>query len=242
MRAVNLIPRDQRGGSSVGAGRSQGAVYAVLGTVAGLALMALLYGMAHHQVTTRTAQEASLTARAQQAQTAASRLAPYTAFVALREQRMAAVQQLANSRFDWAHVFHEFARVLPSDASISSLNGSVGAVSATGASTSAATAASATVSSATPPGSLPTFSVAGCATSQTAVAQTLDRLRLIDGVSSVTLQSSTKSGAGGGGGAAGCLGTEPAFSVQVTFQPLPVQTATSAGTATVASTSAGVPR
>ncbi len=51
---------------------------------------------------------------------------------------------------------------------------------------------SAAVTSATPPGSVPTFTLSGCATSQSEVAQTLDRLRLIDGVSEVTLQSSTK--------------------------------------------------
>ena len=45
-----------------------------------------------------------------------------------------------------------------------------------------------------PAGSVPTFTLAGCATSQTEVAQTLDRLRLIDGVSEVTLQSSTQGG------------------------------------------------
>ena len=54
MRAVNLIPAEQRGGASVGAGRSQGAAYAVLGLVAGLAVMVVLYGIARHQVTSRT--------------------------------------------------------------------------------------------------------------------------------------------------------------------------------------------
>ena len=39
------------------------------------------------------------------------------------------------------------------------------------------------VTSATPPGSVPTFTLSGCATSQTEVAQTLNRLRLMDGVS-----------------------------------------------------------
>ena len=46
--------------------------------------------------------------------------------------------------------------------------------------------------SATPPGSVPTFTLGGCATSQSEVALTLQRLRLIDGVSKSTLQSSTK--------------------------------------------------
>ena len=35
----------------------------------------------------------------------------------MREQRAQAVDALIDSRFDWAHVFHEFGRVLPSQAS-----------------------------------------------------------------------------------------------------------------------------
>ena len=51
-----------------------------------------------------------------------------------------------------------------------------------------------TVTSATPPGSVPTFTLGGCATSQSEVALTLQRLRLIDGVGDVSLKSSTKAG------------------------------------------------
>jgi len=45
----------------------------------------------------------------------------------------------------------------------------------------------------------------------------------IDGVASVTLQSSTATSTpgGGSGGAAGCPPHAPAYVLQVTFQPLP---------------------
>jgi hypothetical protein len=118
MRAVNLIPADQRSGQPVGAGRSQGAAYAVLALIAGLAIMAYSYGGAKHRISSGRAQVASLTAEAQRAQAAAERLAPYTSFIALREQRTQAVKTLMGSRFDWAHVLHEFGRVLPAQASI----------------------------------------------------------------------------------------------------------------------------
>ena len=66
------------------------------------------------------------------------------------------------------------------------------------------------------------------------VALTLDRLRLIDGVSEVTLQSSTqaaKTGAGGGsGGSGGCTGAT--FAMQITFDPLPSASATSSPSTT----------
>jgi hypothetical protein len=239
MRAVNLIPSESRSGPTPGAGRSGGGAYAVLAILGGLAILALLYGIAHHQVSSRRAQAASLTARAQSAQAEVAQLAPYTSFAALRQQRLQAVSDLVDARFDWAHAFHELGRVLPRDAAIASLEGAVGPTSTSAASTpstsggsssstapaasAAAGAAGVTVTSATPPGSVPTFTLSGCATSQQEVALTLQRLRLIDGVSGVALQSSTKSGGGGAvSSAAGkCESNDPAFTVQITFDPLP---------------------
>jgi hypothetical protein len=250
---VNLIPGDQRSGASVGAGRSEGAAYAVLGVLAAIALMALLYGKANREVASDRSKAATLTAEAQQAQTVAGALAPYTAFVALREQRQQAVATLVDTRFDWAHAFHEFGRVLTKDVSLSSLDGTIaatargtatagaGAASSTTASGAAASPAAASpaatsgapaaasVSSATPPGSVPTFSLGGCATSQTAVADLIQRLRLIDGVAGVTLQSSTRgSSSSSGAGAGGCSGTDPIFQITVAFKALPSAAASAA--------------
>jgi Tfp pilus assembly protein PilN len=249
MKAVNLIPADQRGGASVGAGRSEGAVYAVLGLLAGLALLAFLYGMADHQISSRKGRVATLEAQARQATAQASELAPYTSFIALREQRVQEVSQLVDSRFDWAHSFHELGRVLPRGATISTLTGTIGSSTATAAAPAAApaapstgtasAAASTSVASATPPGSVPSFTLSGCATSQSEVALTLDRLRLIDGVSEVTLQSSAKGGSTSGGNG-GCSGKDPVFTVQVAFDPLPATPAAgAASTATAAATSTG---
>jgi Tfp pilus assembly protein PilN len=246
MRAVNLLPVEQRTGQSVGVGRSQGGAYAVLVLVGGLALMAFLYGEAKHQVSSRRTQVASLNKQAQQAQAAAERLAPYTSFIALRDQRMQAVETLIDSRFDWAHVLHEFGRVLPAQASISSLSGTIGGASASSVSVAPAASSASTASagassggaaaSATPPGSVPTFTLAGCATSQSAVALTLERLRLIDGVKEVTLQSSTAGTASSGGGAAvagACSGRDASFNATVSFDPLPTAAAASAATKAV---------
>jgi Tfp pilus assembly protein PilN len=244
VRAVNLIPLDQRSGSGPAAGRSGGGAYAVLVLLAGLALLAFLYGTARRQISSARAQVASLTAQTQQAQAKTSQLAPYTSFLTMREQRVQAVSALAESRFDWAHAVHELGRVLPGYVSISSLSGSVSSGSSTGAASTPArsgTAATTTVTSATPPGSVPTFILSGCATSQTAVAQTLVRLRLIDGVSEVTLQSSTKPGSAGSGGSAGCPGKDPAFSVQITFDPLPAAAATGSQSTTANTSATGSP-
>ena len=251
MRAVNLIPAEQRGGAPVGAGQSEGGAYALLGLLAGLAVLALLYGMAHHQISSRKAEAAAVSAQAQQAQTAAQALAPYTGFIAMREARLQAVSTLINSRFDWAHVFHEFGRVLPAGISISSLDGTVGTGTATpaaapaAAASATASASAAAVASATPPGSVPTFTLSGCATSQREVALMLARLRLMDGASNVTLQSSTK-GASSGSSSGSCPENAPVFTAQIAFDPLPASTATITSMANVAQTttpgaSAGTP-
>ena len=246
MKAVNLIPAAQREGAAVGAGRSEGGAYAVLALLAGIALLAVLYGKASHDVSSRKAQAASLTAQAQNAKSAASELAQYTTFTSLRDQRTQAVETLVASRFDWAHAFHEFGRTVPFGVSFTSLDGTIGSGSSTAsvASSSTASSAASPVASATPPGSVPTFTLAGCAVSQRVVAQMLERLRLIDGVNEVSLQSSTaagsSSGSGGGGGGGGCPGSAPSFSVTITFAALPAPKAP-ATTASPVADSAGTP-
>ena len=194
MRAVNLIPSEQRGGTPVGSGRSEGGAYALLGLIAGVAVLVLLYGSAHHQISSRQAQADSINNQVEQTKATATQLAPYTSFIALREKREQAVSLLVNSRFDWAHVFHEFGRVLPPEVSVSSLDGTVGTTSSTA---TPPAGAGASVASATPPGTVPTFTLTGCATSQAVVALTLVRLRLMDGVSNALLQSSTASTSNG---------------------------------------------
>jgi hypothetical protein len=246
MKAVNLITTDERRGPSIPTGRSGGGAYVVLVLLGGLAVFALLYGLADHAIGSRRSEVASLTARAQQVQDRAGALSPYTSFLQMREQRVQTVTQLVDSRFDWAQAFHELGRVLPpGKVSLASLSGTVGSGSSTSASSSSSSAASgASVTSATPPGSVPTFALTGCAVSQAEVALVLNRLRLIDGVNEVSLQSATKSGSsgGGGGGGASCEGGNVSFSAQITFDALPSSStaggSSSAGSASTAAASA----
>ncbi|HXB63969.1 MAG TPA: hypothetical protein VNV42_03725 [Solirubrobacteraceae bacterium] len=248
MRAVNLIPAEQRKGGAVGR-RSQGAAFAVLGLLAGAAILVFLYGSAKHQAESRKAEAAALTARAQRVQSQAAALTSYTSFTQMQEQRLQEIAGLINSRFDWDSAMGELSRVLPADVALSSLQATVGAESASAASTASksssasssspstasASTGSASVSSATAAGATPTVTLQGCAFNQVAVAQTLVRLRLMSGVTNVTLQSSTKSSSGGGasgGGAGGssasCPKNDPVFSIDIAYQPLPSPPATSA--------------
>ena len=127
MRAFNLIPADERGGGCISAGKSGGSAFVVLGVLGVLAIFALLYGEASRQISSQTGKIATLNAQAQAAQAQAAKLAPYVSFKTMHEQRVQAVDQLVDSRFDWAHAFHELGRVLPpGQVSLSSLSGTIG--------------------------------------------------------------------------------------------------------------------
>jgi len=252
MRAVNLIPGEQRqgaGGLSDLLGRSGGGALIVLGVIAGLAVMIAMYGSAHHSISSQNGEVAQIKAETSAVEARAGRLTPYTNFVSMADQRTETVAQLVQARFDWSHALHELGRVLPAGTSLSSLHGTVGAAGTTAGAPASAPAAAAggTPASSTPPGSTPIFTLTGCATSQTVVAQSLQRLRLMDGASEVQLQSSTKANTGGStgasGGSGGCSGTDPTFTTEVMFVGLPAAPATSvptaAGVATASAHSAG---
>lgn len=246
MKAVNLIPGEQRqgaGGLSDLTGRSGGAALIVLAVIVGLAVMIAMYGSAHHSISSQNGEVAQIKAETSVVEARTGRLTPYTNFVTMADQRTETVAQLVQARFDWSHVLHELGRVLPPGTSLSALHGTVGAAVTPSAAATATAAAGATPASSTPPGSTPVFTLTGCATSQTVVAQALQRLRLMDGSSEVQLQSSTKaetggaSGASGGSGATGnCSGSDPSFTTQVTFVGLPAAPATSVPTAAGAAT------
>jgi Tfp pilus assembly protein PilN len=239
MRAVNLIPAEQRRGASGAYGRSDGGAFVILGLLAGLVVLAGVYALSHSQISDRRAEVARLSAQSATAQAQAAALSPYVAFLSLRDQRVSTVGQLAGSRFDWAHAFHELGRVLPYDVSLSSVKGSIAGASSAAAAAPAATGATgptgpvaAPVASSTPPGATPSFAITGCTVSQSEVAFMLTRLRLIDGVSTVSLQSAAEASTATPGATQGCPIT---FQVTVNFNPLPpvsTPTATSSAPAT----------
>ncbi|MGA9875135.1 MAG: PilN domain-containing protein [Solirubrobacteraceae bacterium] len=238
MKAVNLIPGERRRRAGRLIGRSGGGALIVLGLFVGLVALAIAYGSARHQISDQAGETASLNAQTSAVQAHTGRLTPYTSFVSMAEKRMQTVSQLVESRFDWSHALHELGRVLPAGTALDSLHGTIGSQSVT-AGAAAGAAASTSATSSTPPGAVPVFTLSGCATSQSEVAQTLQRLRLMNGVSEVELQSSTSSDSSSGG-SGGCPGSDPSFAVQVSFAALPAAPALSApaGTPTSSTTAA----
>jgi Tfp pilus assembly protein PilN len=183
MKAVNLIPvEERRGGSS---GRTGGAAYGLLGVLAVLVLMAAAYTLTGKKVDDQRNKLAQLEQQASAAEAQASKLASYSAFSDLRKKRAETVASIARSRFDWAHVMHEVARVIPSNAHLTSLSGSVSPTAPAPASGGNALQLRGTNAG-------PAIDIVGCAPGQANVSRMMSRLRLIDGVQHVTLAESSK--------------------------------------------------
>ena len=198
MKAVNLIPVEERRGGSAG-GRSGNTAYAVLGVLAVLVMMAAAWTLTGRSVNDRRAKLVGVEQQANAAEAQASKLAAYSTFSDLRKKRSETVASIARSRFDWAHVMHEVARVIPSDTHLTSLSGTVSSTAQAPNGGGQALALRGTS-----PG--PAIDIVGCANGQANVSRMMSRLRLIDGVEHVTLAESTKSdsvstgGAGSSGG------------------------------------------
>src|SRR6476660_3392012 len=106
MRPVNLIPSEDRHGEHAPM-RSGPVVYIVVGAlVVALAGVTALV-LTGNQISERKAEVARLHREDVVVSARAKRLAAYTQFRALREQRVATVTSLANSRFDWERVMRE---------------------------------------------------------------------------------------------------------------------------------------
>jgi Tfp pilus assembly protein PilN len=181
MRAVNLIPTDERGhlgGSGSGVGS-----YVLLAVLALMVLGSAAYTLANRTISNREHELADVQTQVQASTATAQGLQAYTTFTGLRQKRNETVRSLATSRFDWSAALHEVARTMPSDAWLTSMRATV-------------TPSSSADGGVTDPlrGSLqsPAIEIVGCTTSQAKVANVISSLRRVDGVDRVSLSSSEK--------------------------------------------------
>jgi Tfp pilus assembly protein PilN len=241
VKAVNLIPAEERRGAGGMGGRSGGAAYIVLGALAALLVLATAYTLAGRTVHDRKGELARVEADAQAAEARAAELSAYTSFATLRAARVQTVRSIASSRFDWSFAMHEVARVIPDDVWLTTLTGTVSPDVAL----SSGAGGSGALRGAIPD---PAIELTGCTTTQDEVARMMTRMRLIDGVRRVSLQESSKSDASGGGGGGGggddCrYGSDrfPKFSLVVFFEPVPQPAAATPATAAPAAADATAP-
>jgi Tfp pilus assembly protein PilN len=181
MRAINLIPAEQRRGAGGVAGRTGGVVYVIVAALVVIVALGVVYVSAVHQTATRKTTLAQVTAQAGAVSSQAAALQPYVAFASASQQRVQGVAALAEQRFDWPDAMAQLALSLPSGVHLLSLSGATGG-SATGTSgpTQGSSGSTVAVNAAS-------FSLSGCAPSQDVVAQTLSRLRQLRGVTGASV-------------------------------------------------------
>ncbi len=216
MRAVNLIPSDAR--RIARGGTRFDPAHAVIAVLAAALVFVTIYTLTSNTISSRKAKLATLQSELVQEQAQSARLANYVAFEQLAQTRVQTVRDIASARFDWHDALADLAKVVPPNTALQSLSGSVvPSASVSGSSQNGSAIRS------DEPG--PAIELSGCTKTQDEVAQLMSRLRLIDGVNRVTLNSSAKSassasGAGTSGGSGGCSSNWPAFDIVVFFEPV----------------------
>jgi Tfp pilus assembly protein PilN len=192
MRPVNLIPPDQRRGEQAPL-RTGGLVYLVVGVFVAILVGVTSLVLIGNKITERQGEVVELHHENAAAQHKAQRLASYTQFSALSEQRVETVRNLAESRFDWERVMREMALVLPDDVWLVNLTATaVPGVNFEGGSNGSSGLRDAVAG--------PALEIKGCAVGQQAVARYVSVLKDIDGVTRVGMKSSELPGEEGGAG------------------------------------------
>jgi Tfp pilus assembly protein PilN len=220
MRPVNLIPGDLRHGQHSPM-RTGPLPYLVVGALVALLAAVALLVTVNSQVSEHESELATVEREDEAAEAQANRLAAYTQFQAVHEQRLATITSLADSRFDWERVMRELALVLPGDVWLRELNASASSEAEGGGGS----------------GGLrggvvgPALEINGCATGQEAVAGFVTALKDIDGVTRVGVEESAlpnqENGSVGGGGeeaSGGCQTRDfiAEFKITVAFDAAPV--------------------
>ncbi len=162
---------------------------------------AALFATAVGGVHDREARLAVATQAAQATAADAARLAPFLAYEDLATARLASVRLLASARFPWERVLDDVTRVLPADAKIGKLDGSVSIEGGGGALRGANPA--------------PALSLTGCLGSQGRVPELVSQLQAVRGVTEVALASSGDDG--GADSPATCAKGGPTFDVVAFF-------------------------
>jgi Tfp pilus assembly protein PilN len=244
MKPVNLIPPEQRRDARRGAAARVGfATRALLGVLGFTVLAVLAMVLVSNQINSKKSELADLSVKQQAAAAERNALEPYGDFMKIEQARTTTIAALARSRFNWERFLRQLSRTVPPNVWITGLSGSVSS-----ASSSSAGGGGGQLRGGVPG---PAVDLQGCAQSQQGSAQMLSRMRLLDGVSSVTLSrserpdnatggsaaaSSSGSSGSAGGGAQSCPRYQ--FDMLVAFEA-PESVGTGAGTQAVAAGTTG---
>lgn len=182
MRPVNLIPPEDRRGESAPT-RAGGLAYLVVGVLSVILAAVIATSLFSKRVDDRTGEAAALEAEAQETEARASSLAGFVTFQQIHDARVATVDSLARSRFDWERVMRELAIVMPRHIWLTNLTGTVAP------DVQVESAAGVQLRSSVPG---PAIELVGCGRSHRDVARLIAALEDIDGVTRVTANRSEK--------------------------------------------------
>lgn len=188
MRAINLIPVDQRRGAGRGAGgKPSVGVYAVLGGLGAAVVCVLAFVLLSNSINGKTEKLAELQAQSQGEKTVADALRPYGQFAQMQRARHQQISTLSEGRFDWERALRQLSLAIPRNVYL--LN-----VAATGSPDVEIDAGSgggglANLRNKT---QAPAFIMTGCTYSQHAVARMMTRMRNLDDVTAVNLARSAR--------------------------------------------------
>jgi Tfp pilus assembly protein PilN len=179
MRAINLVPADERPGR-VNGGKSNGAVYGLL-----IGLIVVLVAASSLAMTKKKQAQAKADLAAVQQSTQAfdqiaAQFSSYESAASNATSRIETVRGLAQARFDWAGAMRDLSRVVPANVQITELNATVKPGLSVGNGGTALRTAIGT----------PAITMTGCATDQDAVANLLGQLEAQRRVTQVSLDSS----------------------------------------------------
>jgi Tfp pilus assembly protein PilN len=211
MRPVNLIPQDQRRRTPTeGSGRG---AHAVLGILAVLLAMAVVYVLTANSVTEKKSQAEEARVEADRLEAQAANKVSFTDFAEVAQLRAASVAAVASTRFDWERLMRELSRVMPAGSWLTSASASV-----TG-STDAAADPTAPAAPATPGTGAPSATLTGCTPKHSDVARMMVRLRQLHRVVDVKLTQSSKDDTAGAVVAADSCGSNTSFDLTLDFSP-----------------------
>jgi Tfp pilus assembly protein PilN len=198
--------------------------YIVVGALAAVLAGVALLTLTGNQISEQKTEVAQLKREDAAAVQEAKRLAAYTQFQTLHEQRLATISSLADSRFDWERVMRELALILPHNVWLTELSASASSESESGEGAGGGALRGSVAG--------PALVLGGCTTGQVSVAGFVTALKDIDGVTRVGVESSElpsqEEGAGSAegseaSGGAGCQTREfiAQFKMVVAFDAAP---------------------
>jgi Tfp pilus assembly protein PilN len=181
VKPVNLIPQDQRRRvAAEGDGKS---APIVLGVLAALLALVVVYVLTGNTVSDRQADAKAAAAEADRLEARAGQQTSYTNFAQIAVTRTQSVADTAAKRFDWERFMRELAHVMPEGSWLQSADASVTGDPTSGGSANPVADATQTVT--------PAANLVGCTPDQDDVARMMVRLRELYRVDDVLLNESS---------------------------------------------------